>query len=328
MQRLRDALPPPTALVVFEAAARHLSFTLAARELGVSPAAVSRQIRALEDDLGTALFRRLHRALRLTAAGESLQAAVGPGLARIAQTARALRRAEAGGHVSVSTTIAFASFWLMPRIPKFRDLHPDIELRMTASDPYVDPIAEGVDAAVRYGSGDWPGLMATRLFDEEIFPVCSPAYLDGRPGPAPVEDLISETLLHLDVTHHAWIDWSTWLRELGLSPPGARRGQRFNTYTILIQAAVAGQGIALGWRHMVDELLAAGSLIRPIEASLHPDSAYYLVLPEAMPVGRETAAFRDWLLEEAGLGQGPGTSAVGTRERSGPATSGSAPSPR
>jgi len=296
---LNRQLPNLGALVAFEAVARHLSITQAAGELGLTQAAVSRKIRALEEDLGVALFRRLHRALRLTPEGERLHAAVSGSLHRIAETAEGLRRQGSPAQISVATSIAFATFWLMPRIPKFSARHPDVELRITAFDPYVDPASEGADAAIRYGKGRWPGLAATHLFDEEIFPVCSPGYRDRHPELTSVEALREQTLLYMDVGYTEWTDWTEWFRKQGVAPPPARRGLKFNTYTIVIQAAVAGQGVALGWRHLVDEFLEAGQLVRPIPASQVSDGAYYLVRPEDAAESPEVRVFVDWLLSEA-----------------------------
>lgn len=299
MASLNRMLPPLGPLVAFEAVARHLSITRAADELALTQAAVSRKIRGLEDDLGVRLFDRLHRALRLTAEGERLQAVAAASLSHLAETAEQLRRRGASAQVEVSTTIAFASFWLMPRIPQFRARNPEVELRLSVTDPFVDPAREGVDAAIRYGSGDWPGLVSQLLFDEEVFPVCSPGYLSAHPELTGLPALAEQTLLHLDVDYHAWTDWASWFRELGQEPPPRRRGLQFNTYTILIQAATAGQGVALGWRHMVDDFLAQGSLVRPIGASAHPQGAYYLVHPRDREPSPEARVFTDWLLTEA-----------------------------
>lgn len=304
MPPLHRLLPPTGSLVAFEAAARHLSITQAANELGLTQAAVSRKIRGLEENLGVALFRRLHRAIRLTPDGERLYAAVSSSLSHIAQTADDLRRSGGYSEVSLSTSMAFATFWLMPRIPRFRAAHPDIELRITAFDPYVDPASEGVDAAIRYGDGSWPGLECTRLFDEEIFPVCSPAYHAARPDFDSLASLPGQTLLHLDVAYHDWVDWGTWFRALDMEPPPRRRGLQFNTYTILIQAAVAGAGVALGWRHLVDDFLEAGVLVRPIETSLRSRGAYYLVRPEGSEASAEAGCLVDWIMAEIDGGEG------------------------
>lgn len=299
MQTLRHALPPANALVVFEAAARRLSFTQAAAELGVSQAAVSRQIQGLEQHLGIALFHRLHRAVRLTAEGERLRAAVTMGLGHIAETASTLRRATGPAEVTVSTTVAFAAFWLMPRIDRFYAAHPGLDLRLLASDTPVDPRSESIDVAVRYGDGVWPGLSALKLFEEEIFPVCSPAYLAGRPALREASDLLGEALLHQDVVEPSWLSWGAWLKQKGVAAPAKIPGPRVNNYTIVIQAAQAGQGIALGWHRLVAGMIEAGSLVRPIAATLQAKHAYYLVVPTGRNLPKEATAFRDWLVAEA-----------------------------
>ena len=299
MSKRQLPLPPVNALVVFEAAARRLSFTAAAAELGVSQAAVSRQIRALEDHLGVALFRRLHRAVRLTAEGERLFGAVTMGLGHISETAAALRRDQGRHQITVCTTIAFAAFWLMPRIDRFKSAHPDLELRFIASDTAVDPRAEGIDIAVRYGAGRWPGLDAYRLFDEEVFPVCNPAYLEGGPRLDETGDLLDATLLHQEAGEPSWLTWRDWLKSQDVTPPVKIPGPRFNNYTILMQAAQAGQGVALGWRRLIEPLVAAGSLVRPIEASLAAPDAYYTVMPEQSGPSEAARALRDWLHAEA-----------------------------
>lgn len=298
MVTLSRRLPNLGSLVAFEAVARHLSITRAADELALTQAAVSRKIRALEEDLGVTLFRRLHRALRLTQEGERLHAAVSGSLYRVAEAAEGLRRQGSPAQVSVATSIAFATFWLMPRLAKFSAEHPDVELRITAFDPYVDPESEGADAAIRFGRGRWPGLAATHLFDEEIFPVCSPQYRDRHPELDGVEALRDQTLLYMDVGYTEWTDWTEWFRKQGVSAPPARRGLKFNTYTMVIQAAVAGQGVALGWRHLVDEFLEAGQLLRPIPDFQVADGAYYLVRPDDAPESAEVQRFVDWLLAE------------------------------
>lgn len=299
MRTLNRSLPNPGALVAFEAVARHLSITRAADELALTQAAVSRKIKGLEQDLGVALFRRLHRALRLTTEGERLHAAVGAGLWRIAETAEGLREQGAPAQVSLQTTIAFAAFWLMPRLPAFRAAYPEIAVRLSASDERVDLAGEGLDAAVRFGEGRWPGLAARRLITEEVFPVCSPGYLARNPGLHAPEDLYAHTLLHLDVSYRNWMDWGDWFRGLGLAAPHIKRGLRFNTYTILIQAATAGEGVALGWQRLVEDMLRAGSLVRPLAASRTAGGAYHLIWPEASGPTPETRCFLDWIQRAA-----------------------------
>lgn len=299
MASLRSKLPPPNGLVVFEAAARHLNFTRAARELGVTQAAVSRQIQGLEDHLGVALFRRRPRALVLTPPGERLRAAVTMGLEHIANTAMELRQAPRTAEVTVAASVSFSSYWLMARIAKFRIDHPDVEIRLVAAAPVADLVAAGIDLAVRYGRGAWPGIEAVHLMANEVFPICTPGYLEGRPSLAGPADLLGETLLHLVEHDRNWVTWSAWLKAVGVPGEPHRRGLEFDNYLVLIQAALDGQGIALGGGRLADDYLSRGALVRPIEATLSSDRGFYLLIPDDIPLSPQATLFRDWILAEA-----------------------------
>ncbi len=299
MVALRSKLPPMNSLVVFEAAARHLNFTRTAEELRVTQAAVSRQIRLLEEHLGASLFQRLHRSLKLTPQGERLQQAVHMGLEYIANTAADIRRARKQGDVTVSTSVTFASYWLMSRIAKFRAAHPDVELRLVAAAPVADLAVAGVDVAVRYGRGRWPGVEVVRLLNNEIFPICAPSYLEGRPPLRGPEDLLNETLLHLIEYDRNWVTWEAWLRAVGVAQKPAKRGLQFDNYLVLIQAALDSQGIALGGGRLADDFIARGAMLRPIDATLRSEQAFYLLRPADTPPGEAAALFWDWILAEA-----------------------------
>ncbi len=299
MAALRSRLPPANSLVVFEAAARHLNFTRAAGELSVTQAAVSRQIHGLEDHLGVPLFHRLHRGLQLTRDGQRLQKAVTMGLEHIANTAADIRRVRGEAEVTVSTSVSFASYWLMSRVAKFRAAHPEVELRLVASAPVSDLTVAGIDLAVRYGSGRWSGVKAIHLLDNEVFPVCAPSYLESRPALEEPADLLRETLLHLAEFDRNWVTWEAWMRSFGVEEPPATRGLEFDNYLVLIQAALDGQGVALGGARLAEGLLTRGLLVRPIEATLRSDKAFYLLIPAEVPLGPPAALFRDWILREA-----------------------------
>src|SRR5687768_16421155 len=197
MQLLRRKLPPVNSLGVFEAAGRHLNFTRAGKELALTQSAVSRQIQLLEGHLGTSLFQRQGRGLVMTRDGVRLHRAVTMGLGHVADVAVDIRRHRGAGELTVASSVSFASYWLVARLAKFRAKHADIELRLVASTRIPDLVAAGVDIAVRYGDGKWAGVEAVRIFDNEIWPVCAPRYLEGRPGVAGVAGLLQETLLHL-----------------------------------------------------------------------------------------------------------------------------------
>jgi DNA-binding transcriptional LysR family regulator len=298
MRNLRKQLPPLSSLVVFEAAARHLSFTRAALELNITQAAVSRQIRSLEDNLGVALFTRLHRTIQLTAPGKKLLRTVTISLEYLADTVGELR---SGGsdiiHITVVATLAVASFWLIPRLPKFRVMFPDIEVRVLATDQEIEQISESFDAGIRYGAGHWPGMTARLLGGAEIFPVCSPGYLSRHPF-ASIDGLLEQTLLYQEDPRWDWIDWPIWLAELDMRGSQVRHSLKINSYSLLIQAAIAGQGVALGWSHLVDHLLAAGSLVRPIDATLSTRHSFYLVTPDNQLTAAHGGAFCDWVTAE------------------------------
>jgi len=304
------------ALVVFEAAARHLNFTRAAKELNVTQAAVSRQIQNLEEHLGVVLFHRAPRALRLTGSGQRLHQAVTIGLEHIAEAAAQIRRPQRDAELTVSTSVSFASFWLMSRAAKFRAAHPEVDLRLVASAPVRDLAVAGIDLAVRYGSGTWPGVKAYRLLENEVFPVCAPSYLEGRPRLKHPADLLNETLLHLAVFDRNWVTWEAWLRALGVAGTPAKRGLEFDNFLVLIQAALDGQGIALVGSGFADDLLERGSLVRPIAATLRSGRAFYLLIPTEVPLSQRAAQFRDWILAEAAQTPAAGTAAETTETKS------------
>ena len=299
MGNLRHRLPPLNSLVAFEAVARHLSMTRASEELSVSREAVSRQIHNLEEHLGVQLFLRVHRAVELTPAGQSLQDAVTGGLEQIARTAAGLQQAARAARVTVAATIAIATYWLTPRLARFRERHPETEIHVRVSDQHLDMAVEGIDLGLRYGDGRWPGLATTALFETETFPVCTPSYLAEHgpiSGPA---DLLEHTLLNLDGPTHSGENWD-WLLQ-GLEVAGTRppRIVGFDSYANVIQAALESQGIALGFTRIIDSLLARGQLIRPIGHALKKGHAVWLVAPAGGRMSPAASAFRDWLLVEA-----------------------------
>lgn len=296
-------LPPLTALRAFEAAARHLSFARAAEELHVTPSAVSHRIRALEEELGRALFRRLARGLLLTEAGRAFQAGVADGFERLARATRAARAAVPAGRVVASMLPSFVSGWLMPRLSGFLARHPEIDLVVRSERHVIDFALEDADLAVRYGlDGSFGPLLATRLMGEEIFPVCSPALLNGPRPLRRFADLARHVLLHdaAPGPSEPWIAWDPWLREAGLDADGpVARGPRFSDTAMLYQAAARGLGVALGREALVGEELAAGRLVRPLEAARRSVCAYYVVCPPAHAADPRVGAVIGWLLEEA-----------------------------
>lgn len=296
---LRRSLPPTNSLVVFEAAARHMNFTRAAEELTVTQSAVSRQIQLLEEHLGLPLFQRQARGLSLTRDGERLHRAVSMGLEHIANVAADIRRQRGPGELTVATSVSFASYWLVARIASFRAAHPDIELRLVAASPVYDLAAAGIDLAVRYGGGEWPGVEATRLFDNEIWPVCAPSYLKGRPPIGSLADLTRETLLHLSKFDRNWVTWESFLAAFGITEEPKLRGLTFDNHHVLIQAALRGEGVALCGRRLAEDFIAHGDLVRPVEEALKSDRGFYLIRPRDTPMSQAARLFHEWLLREA-----------------------------
>ena len=295
-------LPPLNALRAFEAAARHLSFTRAAEELNVTQAAISHQVKGLEERLGVVLFRRLNRALLLTDAGQSYLPAVRDAFDRIAEATGDLKALDRAGVLTVSVLPSFAAKWLVPRLGGFRHAHPDIDVHIAPSDHLTDFAREDVDLAIRYGKGEWPGLRAERMLTEKICPVCSPRLLEGPHRLRTPADLGRHTLLHDDMR----IDWRMWLLAAGVEGIDASRGPSFTDSSMVIQAAVEGQGVALGRSALAAADLATGRLVKPFDISLPAAAAYYVVCPEATAERPKIVAFRDWVIAEAGSEEGAG----------------------
>ena len=274
-----------------------MSFTRAAEELHVTQAAVSHQIKALEDWLGTPLFLRLSRGLKLTPAAERYLRDVTAALDMISTATSQLMRPDDRRILSVATMDSFASAWLLPRLKGFRSLYPDVDVRMLSVFREVDVFERGdVDIEIRYGDGNWPELSATKLMDEEIFPVCSPAVAAGPPALASPADLKHHTLLHdIMVT-----DWNAWLDAVGVGGVDGERGPGFNHSYHVIQAAMNGEGVALGRSVLVADALARGDLVRPFSASIPSAYSYYLVCAEPLSDDSVVAAFRAWMTTQVG----------------------------
>ena len=289
-------LPPLTALRAFEAAARHLSFTRAAQELHVTQAAVSHQIKTLEDHLSSHLFLRQGRAVALTEAGQVLLPPVRAALDLMADGCALVRSATRQGILLVTVAPSFAGNWLVARLPRFNERQPDIEVRISATHDLIDFSRDDADVGIRTGTGTWPGdLRVDRLMTEDLFPVCSPRLLERGPPLREPADLRHHTLLH-DMMEE---DWRTWLRAAGVEGVNADWGPRFNYSEHVLTAAIRGQGIALGRSVLVAENLAAGELVRPFDISLPAEFAYYVVSPNATADRPHIRAFREWILEEA-----------------------------
>lgn len=305
MAHLAAKLPPLRSLVAFEAAARHGSLTEAALELRISREAASRHIRVLEEHLGIRLFYRRHRGVELTNPGRKFQAIVQESLESIATGAGSIRGRRRPTGITVSATIALASFWLTPRLAAFRARHANLEIHVRISDAPADMVADGIDVALRYGDGRWKGLRAVHLFDVSSFPVCAPGYLRGAPPLARPADLLRHNLINLDGPAHVAEDWHWWLAGIGVNVPRSFRTLGFDSYANVIQAALDGHGIALGFSGLAEDLLAKGQLVRPLEAELGRGLAVYLVTPRGSKLAPPVRSFiRYMTLEAAGLASG------------------------
>ncbi|MDX2202726.1 MAG: LysR substrate-binding domain-containing protein [Hyphomicrobiaceae bacterium] len=297
----RYSLPPLDLIQGFEAAARTLSFTKAAEELSLTQSAVSRQIRALEESLGVALFERHTRALSLTAEGRRLQRVAEEVLGLMHDATQRIKAERSVRHLTVSTTAGLATLWLIPRLKRFTALHPDVDVRISATYKPVSLERGDADVAVRYTKEESPPPGAIRLFGEEVTPVCSPALVDPARTATPVrtlKDLEAHTLLHMDGAQGI-LDWETWLVAEGyadLRPAGALR---IDSYDQLIQAALGGQGIALGIRRLVQHLLEDGSLVVPFNRSMVSQRAYYVLRAPMSRSVPHVDAFVEWLRKEA-----------------------------
>jgi LysR family glycine cleavage system transcriptional activator len=283
------------ALKAFEAAARHESFTRAAEELCVTQGAVSHQVKALELQLGIKLFHREHQRLVITEAGRDYLAVLRDALDRIALGTERLLQRQNSGIITVSTSPDFAAKWLVNRLGRFVELHPSIDLRVSATLHHVDFAREEVDLAVRHGDGNWPGLNAIRLSSEQLFAVCSPKLLAGRTRLTRPAEVLKFPLIHVDNRK----DWSRWLEAAGVNSAELLHGPVLNRVSMAIDAAIDGQGIVLARTALAATDLLNGRLVRPFANELRLSKTYWIVCPSAMSALPKIVTFRDWLLKEA-----------------------------
>ncbi|QTT85932.1 choline sulfate utilization transcriptional regulator [Pseudomonas chlororaphis] len=284
---------------VFEAAARQRSFTAAAVELGTTQPAISQQIKRLEEQLGTRLFDRIYRGIELTEAGSQLFEQVQAGLQSIDSGLSAITAQHQHEVLQVATDFAFAAYWLMPRLHRFHAANPQVDVSLVTSERSHNMLRTDIDVAVLFGDGRFKQGESHWLFNEEVFPVCSPLLLKERSLPLGAHSLLEFPLLHLKGENSShWFDWSGVFRELGIATPPAPGQLRFDNYTLLIQAAIGGQGVAIGWRHLVDNLLEQGLLCRPISETVISRYGYYVVLPQRKRRGALIQRFFDWLMAE------------------------------
>jgi len=294
-------LPPLGALRAFEATARHMSFSKAADELHVTPAAVSHQIHALEQDLGVKLFHRMNRSIELTASGRVLLPGLPEAFAGIRSSVRRLEAHNDTGNLTVTASPSIAAKWLVLRLHRFQEQHTDIDVRISANDDVVDLTKGDFDIAIRYGTGRYPGLDVELLFRNEVFPACSPQLLTGGPPLRTPNDLPAHLLIHDQTIERDPLvpTWSMWLKAAGVKQVSAANGLSFNNIHLALDAAIAGHGVVLAHSTIAAADLAAGRLVRLFSLALPDPFAYYIVTAPGALDRAKVRSFRDWLRREA-----------------------------
>ncbi|MGE3925925.1 MAG: transcriptional regulator GcvA [Lautropia sp.] len=297
----RRPLPPLNALRAFEAAARHLSFTAAASELNVTPAAISQQVRRLEDHLGVALFRRLPRGLALTGLGARYGERIDDAFTDIGAATDDLSRPR-DETLTICTMPSLATRWLIPRLTSFSTAHPDVRVRVLAETSLADLEHSTADLVIRYGNGHHPGVLGELPFPRTVFPVCSPSVVAGRRAIRTPADLLDHVLLRLDDKRfpagYEDSSWKRWLPLIGAKRLPERPGPTFSFVHLMIQAAAAGQGIAIASLALTGDDIAAGRLVRPLPDELPTDSGYWLLRPAGSRPTEHAERFRSWLDDE------------------------------
>lgn len=296
-------IPGLSALKAFDAAARLLSFTKAGSELNVTPAAVSHQIKELEDQIGAPLFQRTSRSMRLTPEGEILRAAVTESLDSLTRALQRIRKLQNNVRLNVTASPSITAKWLVPRLDRFLEKVPGADVRIDVSQSVLDFERDDIDVAIRFGTGNYPGLKVDMLFQEMVFPVCSPKLLTGKYPIREPRDLLHHNLIHLEYQAQGavWPNWRMWMLAAGIREFDDTSGLHFSQTALVLQAAIEGQGVALGESALVAGDLAAGRLVKPFELALKtpPQFAYYVISPIATAGTPIIKAFREWILSEA-----------------------------
>ncbi|WDY60492.1 LysR substrate-binding domain-containing protein [Pseudomonas sp. PSKL.D1] len=295
----RRIIPSMTALLQFESVARLNSFTLAGEELGVSQAAVSKQIRVLEDNIGVQLFQRNHRHIQLTPAGETLFAIISESLQKLASGFDQIREGSEREELILASTATFSQFRIMPRLQRLADVLPSVKLRLATQMFTGDLKLPNYDLDIRFGHGHWPDAQSILLFEEEVFPVCSPAWLERNPAPTTLAELAQSGLLESDATSEGWMTWSGWFTEMGAATRQLNLNLRCTLYTDVVNAAVNGYGVALGWGRMVDHFIDNGQLIKLEPFVVRPPQSYYLVIPKGRELTPTVMTIVQWLQRKA-----------------------------
>ena len=299
MRELRRLIHSPHHLFVFEVCGRLLSFTRAAEELGVSQPAVSLAIRQLEEAVGQKLFERRHRRIDLSDAGERLFNEVSIGFERILQTLREINRAPQQMLVTLSISTAFANYWVMPRLSRLHRTDPAIDLRLQVVDKDSDLEYENVSLGIRRGRGNWQGYDSAAIAREELFAVASPSYLSRYGAPQSLEDLLQHQFIHLEEPYRPRPKWREWFQAFDVDFVDSGEGLRLNDYALVLQAAMAGEGIAMGWRHVVQSLFKSKLLVPVLPHSWVTGEEFHLIWSNRTTLSASAQRVRDWIIEEA-----------------------------
>ena len=296
MRKNSKILESPRNLVVFEAAARHGSFTRAAEELCIQQPSVSAAVKQLETLLGTELFLRSHRQVTTTTAGQRLFTDVSRALDDITAAAAAIRLMNDRNYVTVSSSSAFSYHWMMPRLHLLQETHPDIDLRMQNSDREPELGHEHISLGIRLGAGDWPGYKAAKLADEVIYPVAEPKVMMAAKNLRSIPNLLNEQLIHLEEPIRKRPSWKNWFEHHGITDFDVSKGLRLNDYALVLQAAISGQGFAFGWHHIVRNLVSLGTLAAKDQWAWSTGRGIYLIWPENTPISDDAKLVRDWII--------------------------------
>jgi LysR family transcriptional regulator, glycine cleavage system transcriptional activator len=296
-------IPGTGSLRAVEAAGRHLSFTRAASELNLTPAAISHQIKEFEEQVGIRLFERTSRTMRLTAAGEVVHTAISEALENMSRAMARVQRTRNASRIKVTASASIAAKWLVPRLDEFMKKVPEADVRIDVSDRVRDFDHDEIDVAIRFGNGQYPGHRADRLFDNTIFPVCSPALLKSKGPLKNPRDLLQHMLIHVEWSGQGitWPNWRMWMLAAGVNDFNPGPGLHFDHSGLALQAAIDGQGVALGDSSLVADDLAAGRLVQPFALTIKgpPQFAYYVLSPLGTADEPMVRVFREWILEEA-----------------------------
>lgn len=292
-------LPPMNSLIVFEAAARHLSFTKAADELNVTQGAISRQIRQLEEYLGKELFIRANRNISLTPTGLQYYQTIYSALLDVAKATAEIKKWQGEHQITVATTNAMAALWLLPKVAAFQKNNEGVDLRILTTDNISDLHKMDFDLALFYCRVPPPGMRVTTLFPGEVFPVCSPNYLTQFKADSSPEEIFGKTLLYLDDSRKDWVTWPEWFEEVNYPLIQPKNRVNINNYPMLLQAAINGQGVALAWGSLVDDYLQSGVLVRPVETVLLTQVNFNMLEPgDRGVIPSSVKQFRSWLLQQ------------------------------